>query len=329
VFTTAKLRLPDKLKEMRKPKAVVGTFADGRLQFERQTQTDHTLAELSKVYRLRCVASILKSWPELDALKVDKIQEQDVRDWAARYAELYAPQFFNNSLNVLRQIFALAGIGRDANQGYKIKRLGIRSKPLELPTTHEFDRLLTVIETSGAAQAKDCADLVRFLSFTGCRVAEMKKARWNDMDWQKNEITIHSVKRRITSGTALTRVVPMISALRQLLERLRDKQKPQSDDRICKVSECQGALTVKTNTGRVEASEQEATTSQNLKTSSNSLPRLAYTMRETAVILGISYITVHRLLKRGKIRASDAIRNKVIPHTEIERFLRESTAPNS
>ena len=47
-------------------------------------------------------------------------------------------------------------------------------------------------------------------------------------------------------------------------------------------------------------------------------------MQETAKILGVSYITIHRLLKRGKLRASDAIRNKVIPKTEIERFLRES-----
>jgi excisionase family DNA binding protein len=54
------------------------------------------------------------------------------------------------------------------------------------------------------------------------------------------------------------------------------------------------------------------------------LPRLAYTMRETAEILGVSYITVYRLLKRGKLRASDAIRSKVIPRTEIERFLRDS-----
>ena len=59
-------------------------------------------------------------------------------------------------------------------------------------------------------------------------------------------------------------------------------------------------------------------------TNTEALPRLAYTMRETAEILGVSYITVHRLLKRGKLRASDAIRNKVIPRTEIERFLRES-----
>lgn len=55
--------------------------------------------------------------------------------------------------------------------------------------------------------------------------------------------------------------------------------------------------------------------------------RLAYSMRETADMLGVSYITVHRLLKRGKLRASDALRNKVIPRSEIERFLRESTQP--
>jgi hypothetical protein len=84
---------------------------------------------------------------------------------------------------------------------------------------------------------------------------------------------------------------------------------------------------VNTSTGRVEASESEATTSHN-PPNANPLPRLAYTMRETAVILGVSYITVHRLLKRGKLRASDAIRNKVIPQIEIERFLRESIKTN-
>jgi len=47
-------------------------------------------------------------------------------------------------------------------------------------------------------------------------------------------------------------------------------------------------------------------------------------MRETAEILGVSYITVFRLLKRGKLRASDAFRTKIISRTEIERFLRDS-----
>jgi hypothetical protein len=82
-----------------------------------------------------------------------------------------------------------------------------------------------------------------------------------------------------------------------------------------------------TSTRRAEASESKATVSQTPTATLNPLPRLAYTMRETAEIIGVSYITVHRLLKRGKLRASDAIRNKVIPHTEIERFLRESITP--
>lgn len=47
-------------------------------------------------------------------------------------------------------------------------------------------------------------------------------------------------------------------------------------------------------------------------------------MRETAEILGISYITVHRLLKRGLLKNSQAVRTKIIPVTEIERFLKET-----
>ncbi len=52
--------------------------------------------------------------------------------------------------------------------------------------------------------------------------------------------------------------------------------------------------------------------------------RLAYTMKETAEILGISYISVHRLIKRGLLKNSNALRNKIIPAAEIERFLKET-----
>ena len=48
-------------------------------------------------------------------------------------------------------------------------------------------------------------------------------------------------------------------------------------------------------------------------------------MRETAEVLGVSYITVYRLLKRGLLRGSSALRTKIIPKTEIERFLKETT----
>jgi excisionase family DNA binding protein len=59
-------------------------------------------------------------------------------------------------------------------------------------------------------------------------------------------------------------------------------------------------------------------------TANNPLPRLAYTMQETADILGVSYITVHRLLKRGLLKSSTALRHKLIPASEIERFLKST-----
>jgi hypothetical protein len=55
------------------------------------------------------------------------------------------------------------------------------------------------------------------------------------------------------------------------------------------------------------------------------LPRLAYSLKETATILGISYITAFRLVQRGLLRSSSALRTKLISHSEIERFLRATT----
>jgi excisionase family DNA binding protein len=45
-------------------------------------------------------------------------------------------------------------------------------------------------------------------------------------------------------------------------------------------------------------------------------------MQETADRLGVSYQTVYRLLKRGLLKSSTALRHKLIPATEIERFLK-------
>jgi hypothetical protein len=54
-------------------------------------------------------------------------------------------------------------------------------------------------------------------------------------------------------------------------------------------------------------------------------PRLAYSMRETADILGVSYITGYRLIQRGLLRSSLALRRKMISKVEIKRFLKETS----
>lgn len=59
------------------------------------------------------------------------------------------------------------------------------------------------------------------------------------------------------------------------------------------------------------------------------LPKLALTREETAKAIGQSAVTVDRLTKRGLLRPSRATRRPVYPVWEIERFLRETSAPIS
>ncbi len=53
--------------------------------------------------------------------------------------------------------------------------------------------------------------------------------------------------------------------------------------------------------------------------------RLAFSVRETAEILGVSEKSVRRLVSRGLLHSSRALRHLLIPKKEIERFLEDTT----
>ena len=67
VFSTAKLRLGDFIKAKRKrvAHAVAGTFAEARALYEADLESDHTLKDTSKLYRRKCIKTLLRTWPEL------------------------------------------------------------------------------------------------------------------------------------------------------------------------------------------------------------------------------------------------------------------------
>jgi integrase len=243
VFTTAKLRLADKIKDYRKPPPEVGTFAQARALYEADLDAEHTLAEQSRKYRKNCIAALLRTWPDLDEMKLEKISETGCRDWAKRFAAKHDEQYFNNTLGTLRAILERGGIGHDANPARKIKRLGVKPKQLQLPEPEQFEKLLQTIETSGAGVAHECADLVRFLAFSGCRISEARQVKWGDVDWQRGEIKIHNAKRSKTSGAHELRFVPIIPPMRQLLERLQAEHPHNPTDRVCVLGECEKSLT--------------------------------------------------------------------------------------
>lgn len=57
---------------------------------------------------------------------------------------------------------------------------------------------------------------------------------------------------------------------------------------------------------------------------SGTTERLAYGIREAAELLGVSEKTIRRLIARGLLKPSRALRHLLIPNKEIVRFLDET-----
>jgi integrase len=243
VFTTAKLLLGDYIKKKRKRAAhpIAGTFAAARATYETELAADHTLKDTGKLYRRKCIKALNRSWPELDATHPAKITVADCRAWAAKFAVDYSPSVFNNTLGTLRMIIERAGIGHDDNPALKVKRLGVKPKELHLPETAQFDAILKTVETSGAGKAKHCADFIRFLAFSGCRLNEARKVRWQDVSFYTKEIRVHNSKSAKTTSKPEFRFVPIIPPMQELLLRIRPEN-VSAEAAVCTIGECEKSL---------------------------------------------------------------------------------------
>jgi excisionase family DNA binding protein len=50
--------------------------------------------------------------------------------------------------------------------------------------------------------------------------------------------------------------------------------------------------------------------------------RLAYSIQESAYLLGVNYFSVYRLIQRGQLKACRALRGKLlVPRTELLKLL--------
>ncbi len=242
VFSTAKLKLGDFIKKQHEPKPKSGTAGAALKIYLRSVRDAHDISDDTKRYRRYCVKALLESWPGFRAKPLTKITEADCREWAGRFTAVKDEQYFNNTLTVLRSILELGGIQRDTNPARKVKRLGVKQKELRLPEPEQFNKMLDIVATSGAGQAQHCADLIRFLAFSGCRISEARKVTWADVDLSRGEIRVWNAKRSKKSNGAVTRQVPIVPPMRELLTKLKLRN-PKPADRVCVLGECEKSLT--------------------------------------------------------------------------------------
>jgi integrase len=250
-LTTAKLRLPDILKDYRSKHEAGRALRDGKMTFDQalrvyldSVESDVSLKPASKRYRRLMTQLISKTWPELGNSDVRKVNEHDCKRWAFQFKQLYAPSVINNAIGTVRAIFQIAVEcgARFENPAEDLKRVKVRPKPLNLPTREEFESFVATIESAGAPQSHDCASLVKFLAFTGMRISEAGFVTWRDVDFDKKQILVRGHPYTATKNDEMRRV-PFIPQLEEMLTKMREQRINEAlAANVMRVKECQGSM---------------------------------------------------------------------------------------
>lgn len=172
------------------------------------------------------------------SLTVRSITLRQIEQWAAQRSAECSARTFNADLEVLRRILDYAcrhGMMLD-NPAKEITRRKLSREKIIIPTKDQFRQLL---ETMRKHNGKDSADLVEFLAYSGCRLAEVVGDRnhgkapllWGDINFDLHTFTVQG-KGRGDEGK--TRTVPMFPPLERLLLTFKGKLpvEPKVTDRI-------------------------------------------------------------------------------------------------
>ena len=253
VFSTARLRLVDFLKEQREPASdgAAPLFASAVELYRTTVQRDASLKPSSKGYREVCISRIKSSWPELWRLPLSEITPDACQEWAARLKQEAGSQYFNNVIGTLRLIID-AGIREHVRGGGKpipnpaseLSRARIPPTVLRLPEPAQYHALLAVIR-NGSSWGPDASDLIEFLAYSGTRLyTEALWVTWEDVDFDRKEIIVRGDPETHTKNWEVRRV-PILPNMEALLERMRTAVMARGrsiSGRILKVSQCAVSL---------------------------------------------------------------------------------------
>ena len=191
--------------------------------------------------------------PYFQDIPIRNVTDQDCDRWVKERGAVLASETFVHELDVLKAVFDFA-LNRGlllSNPARHIRRRKIVSKRIVVPSLDQFARLISAIRLSDGRKdsqekAKDGADLVEFLAYSGARIGEVtgggdaKEKRpllWSDVDFERGTAFLPGTKTE-----AAPRTIPMSDRLRELLLRLRAEKNPQPDDRIVAIKSARKCL---------------------------------------------------------------------------------------
>jgi len=253
VLTVAKLRLPDKLAEVRKmlPRAPETsgkmTFADAAALYRNEVLANPRLKKTSQEFRLRPEATFKRTWPELFDLELRRITPKKCAEWQTQFESgkwAYtptraktavpgnSPTVINSCIAYLRHVFEFgvtAGL-LASNPAAKLQRKRPSKKSLLLPNKKQFAEIVAEIRKV-PRWGLEASELVQGLAYSGMRLREATSLVWQHLDFERGVISVRGTKTKSSA-----RAVPMTSAFRALAEGMMKSRTPAPVDRVFLVS---------------------------------------------------------------------------------------------
>jgi integrase len=254
-FGVAQARLAEFLKEHRQ-RAGNGngssgvsakmTFGEAAQSHLRDLDNNVEIKPRTRAYYRERLRALEKSWPLLSTTEIRKITSGDCKAWAGKYGRVAAPTNYNNTVALLRHVFAVAveaGVIY-GNPAALVKRAKLGQKKIALPSTEKFNAMVEEMRRGHGRFSRDCADFVEGLAYTGMRKGEANALEWRDLDFEDaNEVVVRGDAVTGTKGGEGWRRVPMIPDARTLFGRLRSQRAHEPlDAKVFQVRECQKAL---------------------------------------------------------------------------------------
>ena len=198
----------------------------------------------TRAYYEERIKAMLESWPGLETTAIRSISQKDCEKWADKFANLTSASAYNHTVSVLRQVLQVgvdAGARYD-NPGAGLGRMSEAPKKLKLPEPSHFNEFIRHARNANGRFSKDCADLIEFLAYSGCRKSEAANVLKEDVDLGRGAIRIYGDPiNRTKNGEA--RTVPIIADMRQLLNRLlAERQDDPPTSPLMRVRECQKSM---------------------------------------------------------------------------------------
>lgn len=237
-ITTARVRLADKLKEIRESVPsqlntsgaleLKARFGEVAQVYRSQVGQAHRLAESSVEAKLRPLTVLQRTWPQLFEMEIRRISAAALEAYMADFERGKwpykphnaksktvagnSPSQINKLRACLRNIFAIAvksGVIAQ-NPARELKAARVERKLLNLPTREQFTQIVSHVRNK-AGRGRIAGDLVEGLAYSGVRLAESGRMRWQHLDYSRGMMTIYGTKS-LTSA----RQIPMTAAFQSL-----------------------------------------------------------------------------------------------------------------